>query len=77
MSTPSRLVVRTYAPLRGWLFAGGAVVVAVLALYVAFEWGRYNAGFDGRRARSEHSKLTDQIHALENENHRQRLELAS
>ena len=77
MSGTSRLVVRTYAPLRGWLFAGGAVVVAVLALYVAFEWGRYNAGFDGRSARAERGKLKDQIHTLQNESRRQRLELAS
>jgi hypothetical protein len=78
MSGPnSRLVVRTYAPLRGWLLAGGAVVVALLSLYVAFEWGRSTAGFDGRGARAEHSRLMDQIHALEAESHRQRLELAS
>jgi hypothetical protein len=77
MSGNSRLVVRTYAPLRGWLFAGGMVIVALLSLYVAFEWGRYNAGFDGRGARAERGKLTDQIHDLQNETRRLRLELAS
>lgn len=77
MATPSRLVVRTYAPLRGWLFAGGAVVVGLLSLYVAFEWGRYNAGFDGRGARAERSRLMEQVRDLQNENRRQRLELAS
>jgi hypothetical protein len=77
MSGTSRLVVRTYAPLRLWLLVGGAVVVGFLSLFVAFEWGRYNAGFDGRKARAQYSRLMDQIHTLEAENRKQRLELAS
>lgn len=77
MSGTSRLVVRTYAPLRGWLFAGGSLVVALFSLYVAFEWGRSNAGFDGRSARAERARLMERIHALESENRRQRLDLAA
>jgi len=77
MAGTSRLVIRTYAPLRYWLLVGGALVFALLALFVAFEWGRYNAGFDGRKARAEHGRMMEQVHKLEAENRRQRLELAS
>ena len=77
MPGSSRLVVRTYAPLRYWLLLGGALVVGLLALFVAFEWGRYNAGFDGRKARAEHGRQVEQIQKLVAENRRLRLEFAS
>ena len=77
MPGTSRLVVRTYAPLRYWLLFGGALIVGLLALYVAFEWGRYNAGFDGRKARAEQGRMMEQVQKLETENRRLRLEFAS
>lgn len=77
MPAPPRLVVRTYAPLRRLLLLGGATGLAVLALFIAFEWGRGNAGFDGRAARVERSDLLDRINDLEKENRRQRLLLAA
>jgi hypothetical protein len=70
-------VVRTYAPLRRLLLLGGAIGLAGLALFIAFEWGRGNAGFDGRAARVERSDLLDRIDELEKENRRQRLQLAA
>jgi hypothetical protein len=76
MAAP-RLVVRTYAPLRRLLLVGGAIGLGALALFIAFEWGRGNAGFDGRAARVERSDLLDRIDELEKENHRQRLLLAA
>jgi hypothetical protein len=77
MSTPSRLVVRTYAPWRGMVLAGAAVIFALLALFIAFEWGRSNAGFDGQAARNERSKLREQIRDSEKQVRKLRLELAT
>jgi nitrogen fixation-related uncharacterized protein len=69
--------VRTYAPLRHVLLLGAAVVLAALSLYIAFEWGRSNAGFDGRSARAERSQAHDRIRELEDDNRKQRLQLAA
>ncbi|MGC4029604.1 MAG: hypothetical protein QM696_12065 [Steroidobacteraceae bacterium] len=72
-----RLVVRTYAPLRRYLIIGGSVLIAAVALYAAFEWGRLNAGYDSRAARAQIGELHDQVRKLEADNRRQRLQLAS
>jgi hypothetical protein len=76
MST-QRLVVRSYAPLRRALLLGGAVAVAAMAVYIAFEWGRSNAGFDARSARADQGELRDRLRELESENRRLRLQLAA
>jgi hypothetical protein len=72
-----RLVVRSYTPLRRAFLIGAGVVMVALAMYAAFEWGRGNAGFDSRSARSEVGEMRDRIRELEAENRRQRLELAA
>lgn len=76
MST-QRLVVRSYTPLRRAFLIGAGVVMVLLAMYVAFEWGRGNAGFDSRSARAEEGDLRARIGELEAENRRQRLALAA
>jgi hypothetical protein len=76
MST-QRLVVRSYTPLRRAFLIGAGVVMAALAMYAAFEWGRGNAGFDSRSARAEEGEMRESIHELEVENRRQRLALAA
>lgn len=76
MPAPPRLVVRTYAPLRQRLLIGGAVLLGLFALYVAFEWGRSTAGFDGRSARIERSELRGRIRELEREVRSQRVQIA-
>jgi len=76
MST-QRLVVRSYTPLRRAFLIGAGVVMVALAMYAAFEWGRGNAGFDSRSARTEVGEMRDRIRELEAENRRQRLELAA
>lgn len=75
MASP-RLVVRTYAPLRRVLSIGGGLVVLVLAIYIAFEWGRSRAGFDGASAREERSQLRGQVEDLERQLRDQRVQLA-
>jgi hypothetical protein len=71
-----RLVVRTYAPLRRAIVVVGTIACAALALYASFEWGRSNAGFDGRAARLERSALQDRIKELEKEIRLQRVKIA-
>ena len=76
MST-QRLVVRSYTPLRRMLLIAAGVIMTLLAMYAAFEWGRGNAGFDSRSARAEEGELREKIAALEADNRRQRLALAA
>ena len=75
--TTQRLVVRSYAPLRRALLLGGSLAVVAMAVYIAFEWGRSNAGFDSRSARVDQGELRDRVRELESENRRQRLQLAA
>jgi hypothetical protein len=77
MAPPQRLVVRTHAPLRRLLLITGIVAVAGMLLFIAFEWGRSNAGFDGRTARLQRSDLRDEIAKLESENRALRLKFAA
>jgi hypothetical protein len=77
MATPPRLVVRTHAPLRRLLLIIAIIALAGMLLVVAFEWGRSNAGFDGRTARLQRSDLRDQIAKLEAENRQLRLKFAA
>jgi hypothetical protein len=76
MAAPQRLVVRTYAPLRRLLLIGGATAMALFSLFIAFEWGRSNAGFDGRAARLERGELNDEVGKLNDEIGKLRLRIA-
>src|SRR6187455_2829089 len=76
MVPPPRLVVRAHAPLRRLLLIIGIIALAGMLLAIAFEWGRSNAGFDGRSARLQRSDLRDQIAKLESENRALRLKFA-
>jgi hypothetical protein len=69
------LVVRSHAPKRRALLLGGAALLAVLILYAAFEFGRYDAHF--RVVDSVRGALaaSARIRALEAENERQRTQL--
>jgi hypothetical protein len=77
MAPPQRLVVRTHAPLRRLLLIAGIVALQGMLLFIAFEWGRSNAGFDGRTARLLRSDLRDQIEKIQSENRALRLKFAS
>lgn len=75
MAAP-RLVVRTYAPFRRVLTIGGGLVIVLLAIYIAFEWGRSRAGFDGASAREQRSGLRGQVDELEAQLRQLRVQLA-
>src|ERR1700722_20758512 len=72
-----KLVVRSYTPKRRALLIGLAVLAAVIALYVAFEFGRYEAGF--RVVASVRGALSASaaIRSLEALNEKQRTQLAA
>jgi hypothetical protein len=61
---------------RAFLIVAGVTMVLLL-MYVAFEWGRGNAGFDSRSARAEEGELRETLSQLQADNRRQRLQLAA
>lgn len=74
---PGRLVIRTYAPLRRYLVAGGAVLLGLLLLYVAFEAGRTRANARGLAAQAELEQLGASFTELEATNRELRLKIAA
>jgi hypothetical protein len=72
-----KLVVRPYAPRRRAILRGAAVLFALVLLYAAFEFGRYDASF--RVVDSVRGALaaSARIRNLEAENDRQRTQLAA
>jgi hypothetical protein len=77
MEIPGKLVVRTYAPARRWVVVALLLLLASLALYVAFELGRYKAGFDAMQAASERDALQLQIGQLQQTARQTRVQLAA
>jgi len=70
------LVVRQLAPaLRGALYSLGALIV-LLAFYIVYELGRYNAGYDRQAAAQQRTELMVQIEQLEKSDREIRTRLA-
>ena len=65
MEMPGKLVVRTYAPARRWTMLVSALLLGVVALYLAFEIGRQKAGFDGIQAAQQRAALEAHCRAPE------------
>ncbi len=65
MDMPGKLVVRTYAPARRWTMLASALLLGTVAMYLAFEFGRQKAGFDGIQAAQQRNALENQIVALQ------------
>jgi len=72
-----KLVVRSYTPKRRALLIGLAVLAAVIALYVAFEFGRYEAGFRVVDSVRGALSASARIRSLEALNEKQRTQLAA
>ena len=77
MEIPGRLVVRTYAPARRWITFAIVVLLSGMALYVAFELGRYKAGYDAMQAAAERESLQLQIAQLHQAERETRVQLAA
>jgi hypothetical protein len=77
MQIPGKLVVRTYAPVRRWMFLGSALLLGAVALYLAFEIGHQQAGFDGIQAAQQRSALQSRISAQDQTIHELRVQLAA
>lgn len=77
MEIPGKLVVRTYAPARRWTMLASVLLLGVVALYLAFEFGRQKAGFDGIQAGQQRAALESQIASLQNTMHDLQVQLAA
>ena len=77
MEIPGKLVVRTYAPARRWVISSILFLLGSLALYVAFELGRYKAGYDAMQAASERDALQLQISQQQQAARQMRVQLAA
>lgn len=74
---PRRLIVRDQAPVQRWLAAGAALLLMAVALYLAFEGGRYVAGYDAVRAATARSALQQKINQLQAGQHQLQVQLAA
>ena len=69
-------VVRPHAPVLRQALHAAAVLIGVFALYVMYELGRYNAGYDRQAAAQHRTELQVQIDHLEKSNREMRTQLA-
>jgi len=73
---PAKLVVRTYAPVRRLILGFAAALLGCFALYVAYELGRYDGGYDRLAAAQQRVELEVAIQNLEKQNRELRTQLA-
>jgi hypothetical protein len=72
----SNLVIRTHAPARRLVMFGVSLLVATFALYVVYELGRFNAGYDRLAVAQERTELEVEIERLGKSNRELRTQLA-
>ncbi|HEY6483072.1 MAG TPA: DUF6776 family protein [Steroidobacteraceae bacterium] len=72
----TNLVVRAHSPLRRLILGAGLIIVGALAMYIVYELGRYNAGYDRLAVAQQRTELTVSIERLEKENRTLRTQLA-
>ena len=77
MDIPGKLIIRTYAPVRRWLVLLVLALLVMLSLYLAYELGHYQAGFDGIEAAQERSALQGRIDELTATLREQRVQMAA
>ncbi len=70
------LVVRKHAPARRIILIAAVALLGMFALYVIYELGRYNAGYDRLAVAQQHTEEEVQIERLEKTNHELRTKLA-
>lgn len=74
-ATP-KLVVRAYVPARGWLTIAAVVLLALFGVYVTYEYGRFDAGYDRLAVGQRESEFEVAIERLEKSNRELRVKLA-
>jgi hypothetical protein len=70
------VIVRTYAPARRVVAVVAVTLLAAFALYVIYELGRYDAGYDRLAVAQQRSELEAAIEHLKQDNHELNLRLA-
>jgi len=70
------VVIRTHAPVRRFIVLGAIPLIGLFALYVIYELGRYDAGYDRLAAAQARTELQVQIEHLEKANRDLRTRLA-
>ncbi len=70
------LVIRTHAPTRRLIFTSIAALVFAFAMYIVYELGRFNAGYDRLEAAQQRTELEVQIERLGKSNRELRTQLA-
>jgi len=73
---PSNLVIRAHAPARRRLMIAMALLMVLFALYVDYELGRYNAGYDRLAVAQQRTELEVEIERLNKINRELRTQLA-
>lgn len=74
---PRRLVIRPQPTGQRWLAAGTALVLMGVAIYLAFEGGRYVGGYDAVKAAEQRGALQQKIDQLQSAQHRLQVQLAA
>lgn len=64
---PSNYHMQTHGAGRTWIFRIGIVVLALVAVYLVFEYGRISAGYDVVDAANERDALNEHIDTLNDE----------
>ena len=70
------VIVRTYAPVRRVMAVVAVALLGVFALYVIYELGRYDAGYDRLAVAQQRAELEAAIEHLKQDNHELNLRLA-
>src|SRR5215469_1255585 len=70
------LVVHRYSPARRILIGVATTLIGLFGLYVIYELGRYNAGYDRQAVAQQRTELEVKIEHLDAENRAMRTKLA-
>jgi hypothetical protein len=72
----SSLVIKAHSPKRRLIFIGVATVLVLFAMYIVYELGRFNAGYDRLEAAQQRTELEVEIERLGKTNRELRTQLA-
>jgi hypothetical protein len=72
----SNLVIRAHAPARRLIIFGIVALIAAVALYIVYELGRFNAGYDRLEVAQQRTELEVEIERLGKSNRELRTQLA-